>query len=87
MDEYRVLAEKAIEGKKESMPRHNGSVSQYQKRYEVFMIVFKEADEILRNLGNDFIKNQQCTLEQMEEIRNINKEILQSFISHFNSNR
>lgn len=87
MDEYRVLAEKAIAGKKESMPTHNGSVAQYQKRYEVFMNVIKEADVILKDLGNSYIKNHQCTLEQIETMRNINKELVQSFISHFNSNR
>ena len=87
MEDYKFLAEKILEGKKESMPSHNGSVSQYQKRYESFMKVLQESDTALKGLGNKFITERNCDMDEIETIRQINKELIQSIISYFNSNR
>ncbi len=87
MDDYKIIAEKAVEGKKEKMPKHNGSVAQYQKRYEVFIELISEADTILKEVGNNYIKERQSTLEEIDMIREINKKIIESYITHFNSNK
>lgn len=87
MEDYKEIAEKAVAGKKEKMPKHNGSVAQYQKRYETFVELLKEADSLLKEVGNDYIKKKQPTLEEIEIIRDINKKIIESYITHFNSNK
>lgn len=87
MDDYKKIAEKAVEGKKEKMPKHNGSVAQYQKRYEVFVKLITEADSILKEVGNTYIKEKKPTLEEIEMIRDINKKIIESYITYFNSNK
>jgi hypothetical protein len=87
MDKYRELAEKATAGKKEMMPRHNGTVSQYQKRFEIFSELIQEASKILQDLGNQFIQEHDCNLEEIENINAINKSIIESYIAHFKSNK
>ena len=87
MEKYRILAEQATAGRKERMPRHNGTVSQYQKRFEVFSELIQEAANILEDLGNKFIKEHECTLEEINSINEINKSIIESYIAHFKSNK
>ena len=87
MEDYRTLAEKKFEGRKEQMPKHNGTVSQYQKRFEVFAQLIQEANTTLRELSNKFIVENNCSFEEIEEIREINKQIIESIISHFRSNK
>ncbi|MDQ6528408.1 hypothetical protein [Flavobacterium sp. LHD-85] len=87
MEDYREIANKAVENKKDLMPVHNGTVSQYKTRLIIFRDVLEEADIVLKDLGNKYIKENNCNLEQIEQIREINKEIITSFIEYFNANK
>jgi hypothetical protein len=87
MNKYREIAERAIQGKKELMPPHDGSVSQYQKRFEVFARTLQEVDQILKEIGNRYIKENNSTLEEVAQIQEINKELIGSIIIHFKSNK
>jgi hypothetical protein len=87
MGDYKKLAEKAVEGKKELMPIHNGTAEEYNSRLIVFREVLEEADVILKDLGNKYVEENNCNSEQIEQIRDINKAIISSFIEYFTSNK
>lgn len=87
MEEYKKIAFKAVENKKDLMPVHDGTINQYKSRLIIFRDVLEETDIILKDLGNKYIKEHDCTLDQIEEIRQINKEIITSFIENFNTNK
>lgn len=87
MEDYKKIAEKAVEGKKELMPSRNSTVDEYKARLVVFREVLEEADVILKDLGNRYIEENNCNSEQTEQIREINKSIISSFIECFTSNK
>lgn len=87
MEDYRKIAEKAVKGKKELMPIHNGTIDEYKSRLIVFREVIEEVDVILKDLGNRYIEENRCNSEQTEQIREINKTIISSLIKHFTSNK
>lgn len=87
MEEYKVLVNETIKEIDMKMPIHNGTVSEYQKRLEVFSNLLERTDQILSDLANKFIKNKGCTLEEIDKIKEINKEVLNSIIILFKSNK
>ena len=87
MEDYKKIAEKAVEGKKESMPIHNGTVDEYKARLIIFREVLEESDIILKDLGNRYIEENNCSPDEIEQIRDINKSLISSFIEYFTSNK
>jgi len=87
MEQYRKIAEKAVVNKKELMPIHNGTIDEFKSRLLIFREVLEEVDIILKDLGNKYVEENNCNPEQIEKIREINKEIIISFIEYFSSNK
>jgi hypothetical protein len=87
MEQYRKIAEKAVGNKKELMPIHNGIINEFKSRLLIFREVLEEVDIILKDLGNKYVEENNCNPEQIEKIREINKEIIISFIEYFSSNK
>lgn len=78
-DEYRKLVAELLIGRKEQIPKGNGSASSMLEIYKSFQEVIKKLDTDLVNLGNHYVANNHPTTEQINELKEINKQTIKDF--------